>query len=96
MADRELKMHKRKFDTQLRHIKQIMVAYRKTMPQQQWLAFCAEVKNCIIKYPDHFICSGLPPKKLTREIIDLVFDGFLKDIHIRQVQAFRDTTKANA
>jgi hypothetical protein len=89
-----IKMHKRKFDSQLRHIKVILVSYRKTMPQQQWLDFFYEVKECIIKYPDHFICSELPNKRITHQIINLVFDGFLRDVHIRQVQAFRNTLNA--
>jgi len=89
MTDRTLKMYKRKFDMQLRHIKLILVSSRKTMPHSLWLNFFYDVKSCIARYPDHFICCALPEKKITRQVIDLVFEGFLKDIHIRQVQAFR-------
>jgi hypothetical protein len=94
MTDRIIKMHKRKFDSQLRHIKVILVSYRKTMSPQQWLDFFFEVKECIVRYPDDFICSELPNKKVTHQIINLVFDGFLRDVHIRQVQAFRNAANA--
>ena len=87
--DKNVKSSKRRFDAQLRHVKVILLNLKKTLPEDQWLTVFHETKKCILNHPADFLGDGLPDMQVTEQAIDKVFDGFLSDMHIRNVQAFR-------
>ena len=83
------KVYKRRFDTRLKHIKVILMSNLKTMSSDEWNRFVEETKDSILKNPIHFLGDDLPAPEITREVIIHVFNGFLQDIKVRKVQAFR-------
>jgi hypothetical protein len=85
----EAKPFKRKFDAQLRHVKVILMQCRKELPHDQWLDLLGQTKISVTSHPEQFFGTDLPNSEITREAIRQVFDGFLRDIEIRNVQAFR-------
>lgn len=80
---------KRKFDSKLRHVKFILMKKRNTMSTEDWRVLVEETKKCIVKYPGDFLGPEVRRGKITRAAIHLVFEGFMKDMHIREVQSFR-------
>jgi hypothetical protein len=87
---RKVKAYKRKFDSSLRHIKLILTNYRKSLSLKEWHNLVNDTKNSVMKYPHDYLGPKLPDKNITRLAIIEVFEGFLKDQHVREVQRFRD------
>jgi len=83
------KPFKRKFDSLLRHIKVILIQKRETLPTEIWYQLVHEARMSVVHHPADYLGPQLPDKKIAREAIHLVFDGFLHDLHIREVQSFR-------
>ena len=81
---------KRKFDTLLRHVKIILLDYRKVLPEPIWQMLLDEARASVLRHPKEYLGPNLPDKQITREAIHQVFDGFIKDLHIRAVQSFRN------
>ena len=86
---KKIKSYKRKFDTNLKHIKIILLTYKKSLPHKEWEALVSETKDCILNYPHDFFGPNLPDKFILKLAIAEVFEGFLKDLRIRDVQNFR-------
>ncbi|HYG17950.1 MAG TPA: hypothetical protein VD816_03440 [Ohtaekwangia sp.] len=63
--------------------------YREVLSHDEWHVLVDQTRTAITQYPDQFLGSNLPSKDITRAAIDLVFEGFLRDMHIRKVQSFR-------
>ena len=84
-----MKSYKRKFDSNLKHVKLILLQYRETLPESQWQILFEETRQCILKHPTHFLTGELPDSKTLTLAVDLVFSGFQRDLHVRKVQAFR-------
>lgn len=87
---RKVKAYKRKFDSGLRHIKLILTHYRKSLSLKEWQTLVNDTKNSVMKYPHDYLGPKLPDKTITKLAITEVFEGFLKDQHVREVQRFRD------
>jgi hypothetical protein len=80
---------KRKFDSLLRHIKLILINYRNILSNEEWLNLIHETRESIKFHPEEYLGPDLPSREIVCDAIDLVFDGFRHDIHLRKVQAFR-------
>jgi hypothetical protein len=66
-----------------------------SLPEQQWLSLVKETRICILNHPEDFLGPSLPPRKITRQVINIVFEGFMADVYIRKVQAFRNNDFIN-
>lgn len=87
---RQAKPFKRRFDTLLRHVKLILINSRDTLPDVEWQQLVDDTRASVLMHSAEYLGENLPDKKTTTEAIHMVFDGFLQDIHIRKVQAFRN------
>src|SRR5262245_35930437 len=83
--ENKAKAYKRKFDRELRHVKLILMRSKETMPKEQWLQFVHLTKKSIEKHPADFF-HNIPEKKILVAALNLVFDSFLEDQKIRDVQ----------
>jgi hypothetical protein len=83
------RIFKRRFDAGLRHVKLILMTYRESMPQDEWSNLLNQTRHAVLHSPNDFFGSDLPPHDITTEAINQVFEGFLQDIRIRKIQAFR-------
>jgi hypothetical protein len=80
---------KRKFDSLLRHIKLILINYQSTLPNEEWVKLIYETRESIKFHPEEYLGPDLPSQEIVSAAINQVFEGFLRDIHLRKVQAFR-------
>jgi hypothetical protein len=87
----QARIFKRRFDTALRHVKLILMFYRGAIPNDDWTNLLNQTKQSIIQNPRDFFGDNIPPAEITTEAINQVFDGFMHDIRIRRIQAFRNT-----
>jgi hypothetical protein len=90
MSELRVKEYKRKFDGQLRHVKTILMVYKRYLPQDDWKKLVDETILSIHQYPEDFFGADLPDKKILKKAIDAVFHGFLTDIHVREVQRLKN------
>lgn len=74
-----VKTYKRRFDKDLKHIKNILAAERRKLSVPEWLELVRTTKECIIDEPESFFGPDLPPQHILHEIINNVFAGFLED-----------------
>jgi hypothetical protein len=65
------------------------MTYRETLPREEWEVLLEETKQSVIRNPTDFFGSNVPPIEVTTEAVLQVFDGFMQDIKIRRIQAFR-------
>jgi hypothetical protein len=80
-----VKEYKKIYDRELRHLKVMMMAKKNTMQKTAWLNFVSSTKESILKNPENFVRS-IPDQKLFSDAIEQVFQGFLDDQKIREVQ----------
>jgi hypothetical protein len=83
------KVLKRRFDVKLRPVKVMLLSKRNSLPATEWHALVESTMADIQKNPQKYLGEDLPPPDLTSETIRYVFEGFLHDIKIRDVQSFR-------
>ena len=83
------KPFKRRFDMLLRHVKLILIQLRTSLPAPIWEQLLHETRSSVISHPTEYLGPDLPDKKIVREAIHQVFDGFVSDMHVRDVQSFR-------
>jgi len=81
-----IKTYKRKFDRDLKHIKIILTHARHRMPVSEWLRLVHETRDSILDYPEEYFCGELPPRRVFREAIEKVFEGFLEDQRLLALQ----------
>lgn len=82
----EVKLHKRRFDRELRHIKIILAHERQRIPIVDWLHLVEATKRCILDAPEDFFCGELPPKPVISAVVQKVFEGFLEDQRLLSLQ----------
>jgi hypothetical protein len=59
------------------------------MKPDEWSVLVNSTMDTILQNPQEYLGEELPPPELTTETIHFVFQAFLQDIRIRDVQAFR-------
>jgi DNA-directed RNA polymerase specialized sigma24 family protein len=74
-----IKIYKRKYDGELKHIKIILSQERRRLPVREWLDLVQETWDCVLEYPEDFFGNDLPPTWLLSMTINKVFEGFLED-----------------
>ncbi len=52
---------------------------RKDMPYDQWMDFIEQTRSSILGNPIDFLGYDLPEKSLMRDVLDDIFDEFLKE-----------------
>jgi hypothetical protein len=52
---------------------------RKDMPYDQWKEFIDQTRNSVLANPVDFLGDDLPEKSLMRDVLDDLFDEFLKE-----------------
>jgi hypothetical protein len=80
-----VKEYKKIYDRELRHLKVMMMAKKNTMQKAAWLNFVSLTKESILKNPENFV-RPIPDQRLFSDAIEQVFQGFLADQKIRDVQ----------
>jgi hypothetical protein len=90
IASEKSKRHKRRFDALLRHIKIILLEYRTTLPYPEWLKLVSDTKESIKHHREEYLGEEAALVDAADDVIELVFSGFLHDIRIREIQAFRN------
>ena len=86
-SEAKIKSYKKKFDRDLKHVKIILTNERKCLPHKEWLCLVDEIKKSILSCPHDFFCYELPPDSVMTDAIGRVFDGFLEDQRLREIQA---------
>jgi hypothetical protein len=90
MGEIRVKEYKRKFDSQLRHVKTILMVYKRYLSKDDWQKLVDETIACIHEHPEDFFGTDIPDKKVLTKAIDAVFHGFLTDLHVREVQRLKN------
>jgi hypothetical protein len=85
-VEEKIKIYKRKFDAELRHVKVILLSNKSTMEHHEWIRLVLSVKRSIKANPKDFFCIELPIPEIAMQAIDRVFDGFFEDQRIRKLQ----------
>ena len=85
VMENKVKAYKRKFDRELKHVKLILMKSKENMPREQWLQFVHLTKKSIEKHPADFF-HNIPEKKILVAALNMVFESFLEDQKIRDVQ----------
>lgn len=73
------KTYKRRFDKELKHVKNILAAERHKLSVPEWLELVRKTKESVLDEPETFFGADLPARPVLCEIIDSVFAGFLED-----------------
>jgi hypothetical protein len=89
MGELRVKEYKRKFDGHLRHVKAILMVYKRYLPKEDWQKLVDQTILCIHQYPEDFFGADVPDQRILKQAIDAVFHGFLTDIHVREVQRLK-------
>lgn len=84
--EESIKTLKRKYDRELKHIKVILTNKRLQLPLSEWKLLVLQTKESIVGFPEDFFCCDLPPAPVFRAAIEKVFEGFLEDQRLREVQ----------
>ena len=88
-----VKIYKRKFDRELRHIKLILANKRHELNINEWLDLVQETKQSIINSPNEFFCMELPSETIFHAALEKVFEGFLADQRLLAIQTPRPFDK---
>jgi hypothetical protein len=83
--ENKIKAYKRKFDRELKHVKLILMQNKDVMPRARWLQFVHLTKKSIEKHPADFF-HDVPEKKILTAALSRVFESFMEDQKIRDVQ----------
>jgi hypothetical protein len=81
----QVKAYKKIYDRELRHLKVMMMSKKTAMQKNAWLDFVLSTKESILKNPQNFV-RPIPDQQLFCEAIEQVFQSFLDDQKIREVQ----------
>lgn len=76
--DRETAYYRRKFNTALEPIKVMLVNKKRTLTLATWMAFVNKTRGSVLSSPTEYLGDNLPPQEMTNEIVDSLFNDFLK------------------
>lgn len=93
--ERSVKEYKRRFDSDLRHIKITLMRKKRSLHYDQWKNLVNETKKTILENPSEFFCRELPSSEIITLAIEKVFEDFFIDQKIRAVQNNKVIQKEN-
>ena len=71
---------KQKFDRQLDDLKEMLEHKRPHLPEGEWQDFVQLTRRSILEHPDQYLDGDLPTAEILLQVINGVFDDFLKDL----------------
>jgi hypothetical protein len=71
---------KQKFDRQLDDLKEMLEHKRPDLPVGEWRDFVQLTRKSILEHPDQYLEGDLPTAEILVQVINAVFDDFLKDL----------------
>jgi hypothetical protein len=75
----DIKTYKRKINSDLAPIKDMLVHKQSTVDKNEWLNFVEQTRISIINHPAQYLGPELPDRKMLPAIITGIFEEFIND-----------------
>lgn len=75
----DIKTYKRKINSDLSPIKDMLAHKQSTVDKTEWLNFVEQTRISIINHPNQYLGPDLPDRKTLPVIITAIFEEFIND-----------------
>jgi hypothetical protein len=76
----DIKIYKRKINSDLAPIKDMLAHKQTTVDKNEWLNFVEQTRISIINHPEQYLEPELPDRKILPVIITGIFEEFINDL----------------